>query len=350
MILQLFPWWPKKTSGFIGRLMLLAVIVLVPARAGAEAGCIENCRFTGKTTVEDLVTKQPLTDVRAFGAKGDGSTDDTVAIQAALNFAEESHGVVFFPHGTYKITSPLKLAPNVHIEGLGVGFGSVILPFQSAGMTIRGADLKKYNGFGFRNRIRGVTIVMKNAPKFPAIVIDSAYTVKLEDLFVFDAGSGGGITIAEANHVTVMDVSVYGLGKGAGISIIDSDVKLYDMDIEGFHDGLVVNGDHGVHVLGGYIERNEGYAIKFQNASFNTVIGARVASGSKQGTVIGFLSGSKNNTIMGSSLNGLGGEATLVQDDASKNNVVINSDVRGGVKHGATTLAVWNEFGAGPLR
>ena len=334
--------------GLIGGLIFFATTVEGPEAAKAQTLCAKDCTFNGKTTVDDLITKQPLTDVRAFGAKGDGANDDTAAIQAALNFAEGVHGIVFFPHGAYKITSPLKVAPNVHIEGMGVGFGSVILPFNSAGISIRGADLKKYNSMGFRNRIRGVTIVMKNAHPFPAIVIDSAYTLKLEDLFVIDAGEGGGITIAMANHVTVADVSVYGENKGAGISIIDSDVKLYNMDIEGFRDGLVVQGDHGVHVLGGYIERNGEYAIKFQGASFNTVIGALAAAGWKGASVIGFLAGSHNNTVIGSSLNGLGGEATLVQDDASRNNVVINSDVRGGVKQGATTLAVWNAFGGGP--
>lgn len=342
----------KMIRAFGGSVVLLMLLVFSRNEASSEAGCAADCQFKGKITIEDLITKQPWTDVRAFGAKGDGTTDDTAAIQAAVSFAEEAHGIVFFPRGTYKITSPIKLPPNVHIDGLGVGFGSVILPFNSAGMTIRGADLKKYNGFGFRNRIKGVTIVMKNAPQFPAIVIDNAYTVKLEDLFVFEAGPGGGITISEANHITLQDVSVYGSGKGVGtgIGITNSDVKLYNMDIEAFRDGLVVQGDHGVHVLGGYIERNEGYAIKFQHSSFNTVIGARVATASKQGTAIGFLIGSRNNTIIGSSLNGLGGESTLHQDDTSRDNVVINSDVRGGVRKGVTGLAVWSDFGGSAAR
>ncbi len=42
-------------------------------------------------------------NVLAFGAKGDGVTDDTVAIQAAVN----ANAATFFPPGTYKITSPI---------------------------------------------------------------------------------------------------------------------------------------------------------------------------------------------------------------------------------------------------
>ena len=44
-----------------------------------------------------------------FGAKGDGITDDTAAIQAAINFAaERGGGKILFPYtkGGYRIASP----------------------------------------------------------------------------------------------------------------------------------------------------------------------------------------------------------------------------------------------------
>jgi hypothetical protein len=44
--------------------------------------------------------------VKDFGAVGDGVTDDTTAIQAAFTFVEaKTKGTIFFPSGTYKITS-----------------------------------------------------------------------------------------------------------------------------------------------------------------------------------------------------------------------------------------------------
>lgn len=53
-----------------------------------------------------------IKNVRDYGAKGDGSTDDTIAIQAAINditspYSFSSQGIVYFPPGIYKLTSSL---------------------------------------------------------------------------------------------------------------------------------------------------------------------------------------------------------------------------------------------------
>src|SRR5260221_13600380 len=48
-------------------------------------------------------------NVRAFGAKGDGTTDDTTAIQNAITAAAAAGGTVYLPFGVYKITAMLQL-------------------------------------------------------------------------------------------------------------------------------------------------------------------------------------------------------------------------------------------------
>lgn len=66
-----------------------------------------NWTFTDNVTVQetltaaDLITKSPWIDVRAYGAVGDGVTEDTVAIQAAFDAAYTSWLPVFFPAGHY---------------------------------------------------------------------------------------------------------------------------------------------------------------------------------------------------------------------------------------------------------
>jgi polygalacturonase len=56
-------------------------------------------------------------NVLDYGAKGDGVTNDTAAIQAAIDAA---HGTqqVFFPAGTYKVTATLNLYKGSNLIGI----------------------------------------------------------------------------------------------------------------------------------------------------------------------------------------------------------------------------------------
>ena len=60
--------------------------------------------------------------VKDWGAVGDGTTDDTVAVRAALN----SKHLIYFPKGTYRITSTLNFA-NKKILMCGDGDSSILL-------------------------------------------------------------------------------------------------------------------------------------------------------------------------------------------------------------------------------
>jgi hypothetical protein len=57
-------------------------------------------------------------NVKHYGATGNGSTDDTANVQAALDAAEVAGGAVFFPAGTYMVTGlTYNSAHPVHIYG-----------------------------------------------------------------------------------------------------------------------------------------------------------------------------------------------------------------------------------------
>ena len=66
-----------------------------------------------------LISGAPV-NVRDFGATGDGVTDDTAAIQAAIASAN-AETIIYFPEGTYKVTGtlemPLKVSGNFTIDG-----------------------------------------------------------------------------------------------------------------------------------------------------------------------------------------------------------------------------------------
>jgi len=71
----------------------------------------------------DIVVKGPWIDVRAYGAAGDGVTDDTTAIQNAITEATTNGGIVFFPPGTYLYSSNITVSSHVILLGVEHNFG-----------------------------------------------------------------------------------------------------------------------------------------------------------------------------------------------------------------------------------
>src|SRR5580693_5212109 len=88
------------------------------------------------------------TNVQTFGATGNGSTDDTKAIQSAINSTPAGDTTVF-PAGTYRVTSPIAVPSNHTLQGQagatlqGPGGQFILaLPYNSASnITIDGLTL-----------------------------------------------------------------------------------------------------------------------------------------------------------------------------------------------------------------
>src|SRR5262249_43353547 len=113
----------RQWAGSLG----LGVLALRPdgAQANGGAGAEQRAGFK---------------NVKEFGARGDGKSDDTAAIQAAVNHAEAPYsaanrGTIFFPPGLYRISAPITFeaalcniaflgAPGAKLIG---GFGDAML-------------------------------------------------------------------------------------------------------------------------------------------------------------------------------------------------------------------------------
>jgi hypothetical protein len=63
-------------------------------------------------------------NVRSFGAKGDGTTDDTAAIQKAI----DSHRTVYLPLGFYVVNETIRMKPDTVIVALHPGLTQLVLP------------------------------------------------------------------------------------------------------------------------------------------------------------------------------------------------------------------------------
>jgi hypothetical protein len=96
---------------------------------GEPAGFIANTSGTTAPIERPLQEKlDDFVNVRDFGAKGDGQTDDTAAINRALNNAfaysttiggVDMHRTVYFPAGVYLIKDIIETPPFIKIQGDG---------------------------------------------------------------------------------------------------------------------------------------------------------------------------------------------------------------------------------------
>jgi polygalacturonase len=74
---------------------------------GTEVVPLDQSGITKKAAISAI---NPVINVKTFGAKGDGVTDDTAAIQAAVDYVfSAGGGTLAFPTGTYRVTTIVKV-------------------------------------------------------------------------------------------------------------------------------------------------------------------------------------------------------------------------------------------------
>lgn len=186
-----------------------------------------------------IITKGPWVDVRAYGAKGDGSTDDTTAIQTAINTGKR----VYFP-GTssyYKITAALTLSSNSWLVGDGV-----------------------------RSQIRQVTA---NANVISGTSVND---VVVTGLYLYGPGdgsadsNGNGIYLASSSRARIENNKFENIG--------NTGVHLKDSTYSHIVDNTMVSFVH-------YRQDAADIAIKYAS-SYNTVRGNKCISGTGTGILV----------------------------------------------------------------
>ncbi|GLW69080.1 hypothetical protein Kpho02_13790 [Kitasatospora phosalacinea] len=89
----------------------------IAASAVAATGTAEAAVPSGGDLTVSAAPSGGWLDVRAdYGARGDGTSDDTAAVQAAIDAGGQG-STVYFPPGTYLLSRPLVLAKGVTLRG-----------------------------------------------------------------------------------------------------------------------------------------------------------------------------------------------------------------------------------------
>jgi Pectate lyase superfamily protein/C1q domain len=242
-----------------------------------DARMIED--IDGKNISDKIgILNEIVTSVKSYGAKGDGVTDDTQAIQNAINYLNSvGGGTLFFPKGSYLITSPLILYTNISFKGA----SKDVTIIQSE----NDIELIKSNNPSVRTdniAIQSMTFKRygTNGTK-PILDLTGISHSNFTDVKVDKTGGKGSVIGIKGGALTYYNkfdnVQVRGCFEGyrfyneANANIIVGGAVL-SCDY-----GIVIDGTNSTKILGGAVELCNVVGVLMRNGSKNnTVIGARV--------------------------------------------------------------------------
>ena len=93
----------------------------------------------------------PYSNVKDYGAKGDGSTDDTASIQNAVNAMVTANSHLYFPAGNYKITSAITIGFGTGFIIEGTSMGSTFITQYTDNTPIFNFTASETHGFLIKN-------------------------------------------------------------------------------------------------------------------------------------------------------------------------------------------------------
>lgn len=282
----------------------------------------EEINLQGPVVMQD----GPWIDVRGYGAQGDGTTDDTASIAAALSRAAALGGAtVFVSPGTYKISSTLTLSPGVALRGAS-SLSSVLKLADGANCDIitRGSghgqfryisdlylDGNKANNISGRgiylatgavsSYIRNVNLI--NVAGIP-LYLDTCDQMLVENIYVNSTDAVYGVYLKTCTQMTLLHLASE-RSATASFYLEQSDYcNLYNVGSEqtagsGKH-GLVLDSCIGVNVFGamGFAQGSQADAVRITNDASS--------SRTSDITLVGLLNaGFATNTLNDTTSNGL---------------------------------------------
>jgi hypothetical protein len=242
-----------------------------------------------------------------YGAKGDGITDDTAAIQAAIIAAGAGNGnTVFIPAGTYICSAPIDMAKYVTLQGAGqiattlkwntTGIGiRMISPINASTgvfISIRDIGLQNTNASNVNGGFVDVGGTYLNITNM--LVVGFKYGIIFDqteladiDLCHFTQQLQGGVWLANGNYTAGASTqytnrisikrSQFNNTIGTGIGIIDDGGYVHafeDNNYNGWFYHIRMAGVFGIDVRGGEFEAAGGSNVFMDGlSSTGTAVG-----------------------------------------------------------------------------
>ena len=282
---------------------------------------------------QDIITKFPFVDVRAYGAKGDGVYDDSQALQQALT-------EIGTKEATLLIASPLYIKSNITIpENINLKFikgGKLVVDngvtitinssidaglyqiFDGEGLVTGNPKIKEAYPEWFGAKGDGVhddTLAIQKAVDFYFTVFKQNYLITNQIIIKRNVKFEGGkiivnpisgnisyILIQETNYgdllkmegMTILGSGTYQLGvKTAncnGVEVIgDVQVVFYDLNVENFDKGVILNNNLGhIYFYNPMITKNYYGVYVEKNSSDYLFVGGMVDGNSFANIACGF--------------------------------------------------------------
>jgi hypothetical protein len=308
-------------------------------------------------------------NVLNYGATGNGTTDDTTAIQSAINACQTAGGgVVFFPPGTYKITAGLTISAD-NIQIVGSGWSSQIL--ASGAISGYMLTVNAPGGGAFRYGILIADIFFNGASiaALNGLDIQTTYSAKIDHVrirFVFgiaihmdgSSGNTGAYNSIIACHITDG-------GAGVGVQTDFSEWLTIFGGLFSFYNsagGIAVRIQNlNCRLIGVGIDNND-TGVRLEFAGRCTIIGCQFDRGQTQFI---YMHGTQYCTVVGNSFNTFNGVASgqgaiNVTDTNNAGNIITSNTLKGGstwpnfiLEHGTVgtpaNLYEANDVGAAPV-
>lgn len=174
--------------------------------------------------------KDPYVDVRAYGAVGDGTTDDSTAIQNAINAVSNSGsipsgGVVFLPSKTFNLgTTGITLPEGVRLIGSGrralvsgVIVGGTWLKYTGTGNAITIDGEASTATYRRDMHIKNLGIFVQSGVN-AAISADFMTNFEMDDIFIYGAATYG-LYMTNSYNGTIKRLKAQSCGTGMYMTI-----------------------------------------------------------------------------------------------------------------------------------